>query len=48
VVIQGFIPDVVVVHINELVRGRREVCDSGVIAVPLNRGWLWVVEGVSG
>ena len=48
VVIQGFVPDVVIVHIIELVRGRRRVCDSGVIAVPLSRGWLWVVEGVSG
>ena len=31
VVIQGFVPDVVVVHIIELVRGRRGVCDSGVL-----------------
>ena len=48
VVIQGFVPDVVVVHGVELVRGQRGVCDSGVSAVPLSRGWLWVVKGVSG
>jgi hypothetical protein len=48
VVIQGFVPDVVVVHIVELVRGRRGVYDSGVIAVPLSRGRLWIVEGVFG
>jgi hypothetical protein len=48
VVIQGFVPDVVVVHIIELVYSRRGVCDSGVIAVSLSRSWLWVVEGVSG
>ena len=46
VLIQGFVPDVVVVHIIELVCGRRGVCDSCVVAVPLSRGWLWVVEGV--
>ena len=48
VVIQRFVPDVVVVHIVELVRGRRGVYDSGVIAVPLSRGRLWVVEEVFG
>jgi hypothetical protein len=48
VVIQGFVPDVIVIHIVELVRGQRGVCDSGVIAVPLSRGRLWVVEGVFG
>ena len=48
VVIQGFGPDVVVIHIVQLVRGRRGVCDSGVVAMPLSRGRLRVVKGVSG
>ena len=43
VVIQGFVPDIVVVHIVQLVCGRRGVCDSGIIAVPLSRGRLRVV-----
>ena len=47
VVIQGFVPDVVVVHIVQLVRGRRGVCDSGIVAMPLSRGRLRVVKGVS-
>jgi hypothetical protein len=48
VVIQGFVPDVVIIHVIELVRGRGGVCDSGVVAVPLSRSRLWDVEGVFG
>ena len=48
VAIQGFVPDVVIVQIIELFRVWRGVCVSGVVAMPLSRGWLCVFKSVRG